>query len=191
MVVVSVLFLGITSLLVFLIFMILLWRVISRFLEIVIAFYKDVVVVEDKLFKLKNKDKQIYIHRWKNTLLLKSSRISLAMHSLLEITMLFSLIYYYFYLFNIISASDILNIIGVTDTRVKFVHFVLYSIPVTGLNVSYGGVSNIYWNAAHIMQLLLSLVLIILSISSYIGLENKLSVRDRELYTRVKQYYLK
>ncbi|MCL9971685.1 hypothetical protein MX569_14120, partial [Anoxybacillus kestanbolensis] len=91
---------GITNLL----FSIIIFRVISRFLEISIAFFKDVVRVDDKIFiRTKNRENTeddqdaIYIHRWKNTFLLKSGRISLAMHSIVEVIILFSLIYYFIY----------------------------------------------------------------------------------------------
>ncbi|MFI8685875.1 hypothetical protein [Rossellomorea sp. NPDC077527] len=187
-IIITLIFIGINNWLVLLMFFVLSFRVFSRFVEIVIAFYKDVVVVEDKLFNTNDGNNPIYIHRWKNTLTLKSGRISLAIHSLLEVLMLFSAVYYYIYIFNILnSEGEILNLVGGEDIGIKYIHFVLYSIPVTGLNVSYGNLPNIIWNTTHIIQLLLSLILIILSLSSYIGMDNKISQRDKDLYLEVKK----
>lgn len=183
---------GITNLL----FSIIIFRVISRFLEISIAFFKDVVRVDDKLFiRKKNRENAeddqdtIYIHRWKNTFLLKSGRISLAIHSIVEVIILFSLIYYFIY--NTVGDHDkIKQMIG-NNNDLNFINFFLLSASVSFLNFSYTSFCNIFWSVAHVSQVILSLVLISLSIASYIGLDSNLLERDLQFFEDLAKEKLK
>jgi hypothetical protein len=176
---------GITDLL----FSIIIFRVISRFLEISIAFFKDVVRVDDKLFIREDDQDTIYIHRWKNTFLLKSGRISLAIHSIVEVIILFSLIYYFIY--NTAGdQKDIKTMIG-NNNDLNFINFFLLSASVSFLNFSYTSFCNIFWSVAHVSQVILSLVLISLSIASYIGLDSNLLERDLQFFEDLAKEKLK
>jgi hypothetical protein len=64
--------------------------------------------------------------------------------------------------------------------------FLLHSISVTTMNYSFNASDTfILWSIAHISQVILSFILIILSIGSYIGLESDLHSRDEDFYLRV------
>jgi hypothetical protein len=189
-------------------FWFILFRIISRFIEIAIAFYKDVVEVNDKIVRSndemhKSQDSKvdiyekvnkeidvgnndIYIHRWKNSILLKSARISLAVHSLFEVIILFSLFYYVSFELNIIEIG-FSNVDNVLPSQ--YWDFLLYSISVTTMNFSFDpvNVSSIL-GTAHVVQVILSMILIVLSISSYLGLEGTLSARNENFYLRTHTY---
>lgn len=155
-------------------------RVISRFYEIAIAFYKDVVRVDDKFF-VNSAGEYKYIHRWKNSLILKSGRISLAIHSLIEVVILYSILYYFLslYLFELNNVSDL---IGNNGQILNYFHFLFVSTAVSAMNYSYTSFPHILWNVTHLSQVFLSLVLIVLSIASYLGLNGELDDRDEKFY---------
>ncbi|MCU4764502.1 hypothetical protein OCF08_21150 [Bacillus cereus] len=72
-------------------FILLLLRLLSRTIEIAKAFYDDVVQVGVRIY---NKDaKKVYLHDWKNSYIRKPLRISLAIHSLLELILMFTCAY--------------------------------------------------------------------------------------------------
>jgi hypothetical protein len=169
-------------------------RIISRFIEISIAFYKDNVLVHDKIFKSNDGTDPIYIHRWKNSLLLKSSRISLAVHSLIEVIILFSLFYYLASNIGIIEIPFSKPVLTMDEESgaitllesnyiTQFKDYLLYTISVTAMNFSFDPTYVVSWlGLAHIAQVILSLVLIVLSIASYIGLDNNLTKREEDFY---------
>jgi hypothetical protein len=172
---------------------IIVFRIFSRFIELSIAFYKDNVPVNDKIFKSEAGIESVYIHRWKNSLLLKSSRISLAVHSLIEVIILFSLFYFLASNVGFIEipfskpAFTVDNDLGITiledNYKPQFTDYLLYTISVTAMNFSFDPTYVVSWlGLAHIVQVILSLVLIVLSIASYIGLENTLSKREESFY---------
>ncbi|MDG0943228.1 hypothetical protein [Bacillus paranthracis] len=72
-------------------FILLLLRLVSRTIEIAKAFYDDVVQVGVRIYNKKNE--KVYLHDWKNTYIRKPLRISLAIHSLLELVLMFTCAY--------------------------------------------------------------------------------------------------
>ncbi|MGH1087095.1 hypothetical protein ACQVUI_23680 [Bacillus paranthracis] len=72
-------------------FILLLLRLVSRTIEIAKALYDDVVQVGVRIYNKKNE--KVYLHDWKNTYIRKPLRISLAIHSLLELVLMFTCAY--------------------------------------------------------------------------------------------------
>ncbi|MGM2723217.1 hypothetical protein ACS2Q2_13690 [Bacillus cereus group sp. Bce009] len=72
-------------------FLIMLYRLFSRSLEVVTAFYKDVVKVNAKIFY--KGYRKIYLHGWRNSYIRKPMRISLAVHTILELLLMFVFTY--------------------------------------------------------------------------------------------------
>jgi hypothetical protein len=221
--------------------LVVIFRIISRFVEISIAFYKDAVEVNDKIFRKSRKTtksttelnyynkilidngivlEDVYIHRWKNSMLLKSGRISLAVHSLIEVILLFSLFYCigtHKELIEIDNMPVVNEVYSVTiytndnetyivdsikmagpdglaslmsnkqknDAIPSYWNFLLYSASVTFMNISFDTkFLSSYLALTHVTQVLLNLVIIVLSIATYIGLDNKLSDRESNFYIR-------
>ncbi|WP_394172390.1 hypothetical protein [Guptibacillus hwajinpoensis] len=185
--IITVLFWGYNGWIIDLGFYILIARVFSRFIEISFAFYKDVVRVDDKVFTESSGERN-YIHRWRNSLILKSGRISLAIHSLIEVVILYSLVYYsisiYFFELN---NDELIKLIGFKSEILTYLNFLFTSIAVTVMNFSYTNFPHIAWSIGHLSQVLLSMILIVLSLASYLGLNNNLSERDNDLYNRVQE----
>ncbi|MCL9971431.1 hypothetical protein MX569_12690, partial [Anoxybacillus kestanbolensis] len=73
----------------------------------------------------------------------------------------------------------------------NFINFLLLSASVSSLNFSYTSFCSIFWSVAHVSQVILSLMLISLSIASYIGLENNLSERDLQFFKDLAKEKLK
>ncbi|HDR7676636.1 TPA: hypothetical protein QCX88_004804 [Bacillus wiedmannii] len=69
----------------------LLLRLISRTWEIARAFYTDVVRVDVRIFN--HNGEKVYLHSWKNSYIRKPLRISLVIHSLLELIVMFTCAY--------------------------------------------------------------------------------------------------
>ncbi|MGE8080053.1 hypothetical protein [Peribacillus loiseleuriae] len=200
-------------------------RLISRGLEISIAFYKDIVKVDSKLFLLVNakrvikKDIKIsildskYINGFKSSLLREGARLSLAVHSLLELFITFALAFYL--LFNILSLLDesyflttpnnqsieieykeekiyiqIINEDEIYITAPNYVETFLFSSSLGLFNISYVTYQNILISILHFYQVLLSAILILLSIARYLNNDKSLSPQDERLYriTALKNY---
>lgn len=189
----------------FLIFLFVAFRVISRSLEILLAFYNDVVNKREKLFymiekeyyvinndsreKLSTKDKdkleegkKYYVYPWKNTLLLSSARTSLALHSLLEITIIFALLYFLLnginsYIPQTTPPEELKENLGV-------IKYFLYSFSVAVTLPEIKPIS--YWTIAQAMQLLDSLVLLIMSVAYYLGKESELMQHEKDIYANIK-----
>lgn len=162
------------------------FRILSRFIEISSAFFRDVVRVDDKIFFTSGFSQTIYIHRWRNSLLLKSGRISLAVHTLIEIIILFSSLYYLLTI-NFINENNCIHDFVVNFSEINFIYLdtLIYSISVTFMNLSYStDFPNIYWTLAHVSQVTLNIVLIIFSVAAYLGLNNDLDEREQHFYTQ-------
>jgi hypothetical protein len=160
-------------------------RILSRFIEITLAFYKDVTRKDDKVFADIYKENQKYVHGWKNSLLLKSSRVSLAIHSLAEIILLYSILYYFIYLEFLPSdiISKLKDTIGAAG-EINAVNFIFFSSTVSSFNFSFFSFESNLWSAAHVSQVLLSMVLIIMALATYLNADNDLLNRDQDLYLK-------
>ncbi|HWO97598.1 MAG TPA: hypothetical protein VNM45_14950 [Bacillus sp. (in: firmicutes)] len=193
------------------------YRILSRTLEIIIAFYNDIVVKRDKIFYKKtdgsiftinndikfafkdrdetmndiNNSEAIYIYPWKNSLLLPSARTSLALHSLLEITIIFGCLYFLLaglnhYITDVKEAvpDDLLK-----KDNTGIVKYFLYSfsIAITLPDIK----PATYWAIPQFLQILSSLILVIMSVAYYLGAEHKIREREKELYQGIKEEYIK
>jgi len=200
-------------------------RLISRGLEISIAFYKDIVKVDSKLFlqvdviKDNTEKNQIrilnskYINGFKSSLLREGARLSLAVHSLLELFITFALAFYL--LFNILSLLDEsyfltnssnpsieielrdekiyikrINEEEISISAPNYVETFLFSSSLGLFNISYVTYQNILISILHFYQVLLSAILILLSIARYLNNDKLLSPQDERLYkiTALKNY---
>lgn len=189
--IITIFFWGYSGWLIDVLFYFLVFRILSRFIEIVVAFYKDVARVDDKLFATNMGTNHRYIHNWKNSLLLKSSRISLAVHSLAEIVILFSLLYYFISLnYLYLDKENLLIDIG-TSGELNTFNFFLLSLSVSAFNFSFSSYNSILWSLAHVVQVILSIVLIILALATYLGSGNDLLKRDKEFYLKITAHRLK
>lgn len=145
-------------------------RIFSRGVEVVIAFYKDVVRVDSKMFYEKNVEDMstvdklnngTYYNGFKFTLLRTQARLSLAIHTLLEFCILFSSIY-------IILSITITDFWG-ADVPASPLIAVLHSFSISLFNVSFDASDNMLQNIFHVLQILISGILILLSISQYLN----------------------
>lgn len=201
-------------------------RLISRGLEIAIAFYKDVVTVDSKLFfkvQTKENDKSKYppylitsiestkyFNGFKSSLLREGTRLSLAVHSLLELFITFALAFYL--LFNVLALLDEsyfllssnnesleieTNFFGpstqkiniVSDTKFSisepsYLEAFLFSSSLGLFNISYVTYQNILISILHFYQLSLSAILILLSVARYLTNDKTLSPQDERLYNQ-------
>lgn len=180
-------------------------RLISRSIEILFAFYNDVVNNREKIFYSKNRsfmtfngdvlsnnfidlprsqrildlaEQRIYIHPWKNTILLSNSRTSLALHSLLELTIIYAV--FYFLLSGLSHYHYLLTPPNELQEKLGVMKFLIYSISnavtlpeIKPLN---------YWAIAQAFQLLPSIVLLIMSLAYYLGKDNDIPPHLKELY---------
>jgi len=189
------------------------YRILSRVLEIIIAFYNDIVSKRDKIFfyrvndKKNNddsifsvvnsdftkgflfKDKEIietyiesknafYIYPWKNSLLLPSARTSLALHSLLELTIIFGCLYFVFSELNISPE----NLVDIGNTGIFKYFLYSFSIAITLPDIT----PSSFWAIPQFFQILSSLILVVMSVAYYLGAEYKVSDRENELYKNFK-----
>lgn len=125
-------------------------RTLSRGIEIVSAFYKDVVVSRmtptlefgEKLSSLK-----------------RGNRISLAVHSYLEMTLIYGIIYFI-----------------QSQSKGSLMDSILYSFSVTALNYSFNIKEfSTFEKMLHISQIFIGITLVVLSIASYLGIKDKMS----------------
>ncbi|MGG3562117.1 hypothetical protein ABES03_10990 [Neobacillus rhizosphaerae] len=161
------------------IYLLIILRTISRGIEVIYAFYKDIANVNDKIFSNKKGNRTYYVHGWKNSLLLKSSRISLAVHTLLEFIFLYSVNYYFLSRF---ISGEYLSHNMVATQYSNFINFLFYSFSVSMFNFSFTSFPSIYWMLAHIFQISLSFILTILSIAGYLGINSNMLERDNKFY---------
>ena len=150
------------------------YRIISRGIEIIIAFYKDVVSVDSKLFYNLEGEKQIdfahinldkmncsYINGFRFTLLRSQARLSLAIHTLIELFILFTILY--------LSFSFIIEDFWGTNMGPSLVTSIFYSLSLGVFNVSFD--PQFVWVKAlfHVLQVVLSCILILLSVAQYLN----------------------
>ncbi|MFJ7976659.1 hypothetical protein ACIQZI_13300 [Peribacillus sp. NPDC096379] len=151
------------------------FRILSRGVEIIIAFYKDVVRVDSKMFynKWNNKemdidqklDNAIYLNGFRFTILRSQGRLSLAIHTLLEMFILFAAIY-------IALSINITDFWG-KDVTPNLLTPILHSLSIGVFNVSFDPKFNLIQSIFHVAQILLSCVLILLSVSQYLNGETE------------------
>ncbi|HDX9599141.1 hypothetical protein ACQVRF_21450 [Bacillus paranthracis] len=175
------------------VYSLLLYRLFSRSLEIALAFYKDVVRVDRMIFESnkeydsadeKKIDEVIYLHGWKNSYIRKPMRISLAVHSFLEILIMFTMVYLLTFVISFNCSQIPSNIANYVSG--KYIHeFFLYATSISFFNISYVNYSYWYWNLLHVWQVTMSMVLIILSIAAYIGFEDDVFERERDFFAEV------
>lgn len=157
-------------------------RIISRATEVVIAFYGDVVRIDSIIF-MNIESKQLdYINNWKNSYILKPTRISLAVHTLIELVFLFTITYYLFYT---LYFNDFSTLITYQEPA-NLLNFFLFTASLSVLNFSFTKYPSDYLSILHVLQLLLSIVLIILSLARYIGLSDELTQREKAFYLSIE-----
>lgn len=159
-------------------FSLLVYRLFSRGIEIALSFYQDVVNKRAKIIYRKGKAYK-YVLNFKSSLIRSRGRLSLAIHSLIELTFLYSSLYF---------INSIL-----TDTFEKVVltpfNSLLFSASLGVFNFSFNYADSYLLfpqSILHISQILLSVVLILLSIAQYVGANDDLSKIDEELYLKVE-----
>lgn len=198
---------------IFFIIVFLVYRILSRVIEIVLAFYNDIVTKSDKFFYkasnnvwftrhsdlsclVKDKEKifykeKVYIHDWKNSLLLPSSRTSLALHSLMEIILIFGTLFIFM---DLSKTFQLANPLLLKESEVeqdyveqlRAIKYYIYSAS-NGITLPEIKPTN-YWAIAQIVQLTTSLILIIMSFSFYLGKDKNLLESEYQLY---KEYHRK
>ncbi len=193
----------------------LIFRLISRGIEISIAFYSDVVQVQSQVFKkskgkvnsgevIHQNDKYdinnhicrrnndvicnffeeelteniVYIDKFKSSILRSEARISLAMHTLVELFYLYSAIYIYcdwaFILDNNIEVMSPLNAL-------------LISMSLGVFNISYSmDYNNLIMGVIHVSQVFLSVILILLSLAQYLSKSD--NINENEYENRLYSY---
>jgi len=144
---------------VFLVF--LLFHIFSRIIEVVSAFYKDVVQSKMK------KDGKSFGYKSSN--LKRGNRISLALHSYLEFILLFTCVYYLL--------DNHLN--NEFSNLNSFIDYLLYSMSVSAYNFSLDLKATTLGKVVHIAQVFTSMTLVVLSIASYLGLEDEMSEYEK------------
>ncbi|MEC0305048.1 hypothetical protein [Terribacillus saccharophilus] len=135
-------------------FAFLLLHTLSRGIEIVYAFYKDVVSsrmnseleIDEKLSNLK-----------------RGNRISLAVHSYLEMALIFGIIYF------IQPATSKLSEGG------SLLDSILYSFSVMAFNFSFDKSFITLGGVLHVTQVFIGITLVVLSIANYLGMKDTMS----------------
>ncbi|MEK4739054.1 hypothetical protein MHH66_22595 [Bacillus sp. FSL H8-0492] len=175
------------------------YRLVSRSLEIGKAFYADAVRVDSKIFFLNRYQKKeaendegtyiqykekVYLHKWKNSYIRKPMRISLAVHSLFELTLMFAMMYILTFLIFDVNSLDHSKVGEYIKGDWSY-EFLLYSISLSFFNISFVNYDLWIWNILHVWQVAMSMVLIILSIAAYLGESDDVSERESDFYAAV------
>lgn len=188
--------------------LLLLLRLFSRTVEIAKAFYDDVVQVGARIFS--GGSEKVYLHAWKNSYIRKPLRISLAIHSLFELMLMFVCAYMLTVAvfgnqvgFEDKNANNRLvetvevnsNVININMSKEsasskvkdyiiegKVYEFFLYATSICFFNISYVNYGFIVWNILHVWQVAMSMILIILCIAAYLG-------NDDDMYTRESKFF--
>lgn len=177
----------------FLTFLIL--RLISRGAEVMVAFYKDVVRTNEKLFFKTEKAHSSrivetkLIQDYKNSILLPKARISLAVHSLVEFNVLFATSYFLFY--KIMSSISKEYFETMPNIEMPYIETLFYSSTLGVFNISYTASSNILLNGLHFWQIMISCVLILIAVAQYMGLNRSLNNEEQLFYKHIQLYSLK
>ncbi|WP_068985413.1 hypothetical protein [Lysinibacillus xylanilyticus] len=158
------------------VYVILTIRIISRGIEVSYAFYKDVVAIDSKLFHyINDPEAKIYEQSFKSSIIRNKTRLSLVIHSLIELVILFGTIYYITpMLFNDECAVSFASILDA----------ILFSASLGLFNYSFNTEYGIVFSVLHLWQVINSAVLILLSISLYLGKEDSID-DEKELYENV------
>ncbi|WP_045520650.1 hypothetical protein [Neobacillus niacini] len=155
------------------IFVLIVLRIISRGVEIAIAFYNDVVKVNSKSFVDTKHNTIKYINGYQSSLIRQNGRLSLAIHSLIELFLLFGISYFLlFYFLDFGSKIQNPTLLG----------SILFSTNLGLFNFSFGNYTIIYLSLLHTSQVVLSGILILLSIAQYIGADRELNHNDSIFY---------
>jgi hypothetical protein len=148
-----------------LIFTVIIFRVLSRIIEIIIAFYQDVVRAK--------MDKDSLEIGYRSSNLKRGHRISLAFHSYVEIVILYSLIY--------LLSKDLGYFYTVSSNDMKsYLDFFLYSMSVSAFNFSFTMDFTTFQKLIHISQVFSNITLVVLSIASYIGMKDNMSPIEKK-----------
>jgi len=185
------------------------FRLISRCFEVSYAFYKD--VVRNKVIYLYNysRDKgnrDKFISNWRNSAIRKPERISLAIHSYIEILLLFAAFYFFILgstynnpcelsnfksqTVNEVCLQEPLKIEEIVEEQINLIEMLLYSSSVTFFNVSfdYTDSTPFAWKIAHVSQVLVSIILIVLCLASYISFKDDMDEEEIKDYLLIKYY---
>ncbi|HFJ9403527.1 TPA: hypothetical protein ACGW3F_002549 [Bacillus paranthracis] len=144
----------------FIIYIFIFLRLLSRCFEICISYYQDIIAKKSL----------------KNTLLTGTDRISLAIKSILEIIVTVATLS----MIEILYSTDLLNILREQHDFAQLLKLIIFSfsnsIATSLFNISFPGVTHnvtlltLSHQLIHIMQVITSLTLITLSIANYINL---------------------
>ncbi|MGG4301418.1 hypothetical protein ABEW59_01005 [Bacillus wiedmannii] len=144
----------------FIIYIFIFLRLLSRCFEICISFYQDIIAKKSL----------------KNTLLTGTDRISLAIKSILEIIFTVATLS----IIEVLYSTDLLNILREQHDFAQLLKLIIFSfsnsIATSLFNISFPGVTHnvtlltLSHQLIHIMQVITSLTLITLSIANYINL---------------------
>lgn len=137
----------------------LIFHIISRMIEVVIAFYNDVV-------KSKMNPSDLSIG-YKSSNLKRGNRISLALHSYVEFILLFACVYQ-------LTGSNINNVLSGNNMS-SFLDYLLYSMSVSAYNFSLDINTTTFGKLVHVSQVFTSMTLIVLSVATYIGMKDEMS----------------
>lgn len=68
----------------------------------------------------------------------------------------------------------------------NFYNYFLYGVSMSFFNFSYTNYNLWIWNLLHVWQVIVSIVLIILFVASYLGLEDNMVKRDEEFFKQLE-----
>lgn len=171
------------------------FHIISRVYEVISSFYKDTVYTKVKYFfrtELNNQNdnkcsvckreyySKFYVH-WKGTSLRKPERITLAVWSYVEMVIWFAILYNLIANFIDSSGSFIL-------TAGNLFNSLLYSCSVMFFNFSYEPKFVLYVRIAHVIQVLTSIVLVVLSLATYLGDKDDMDEEEINDFLHTRYY---
>lgn len=187
-------------------------RIFSRVFEVIYAFFKDAISKKVKFFYNNMPDiklKSTFNDNWRDSSIRRPERISLAIHSYIEIMLLFSIFYYFMIGLTLVQpcqlhqfktleikteeCSENRNIEKVNIDQVKndgLIEVILYSSSVTFFNVSYDYTDStpLPWKVAHVIQVVVSIVLIVLSLASYINFPDNMDEDEIREFILIKYW---
>lgn len=210
----------------YIVFYLVVFRFFSRSVEIILSFYKDVAQKSSKIIykEISNGDKYKYEEKFlengneevqflkvhfindiKTSLLMSSGRLSLAIHTLIEIIILCSGIYFVLeYNDNSLNEDNKIVVLDIQKSdsfeakiegTIKFeveemteitpFNSLLFSASLGVFNYSFDPSKNIFWKLIHVTQVFVSVVLILLSIAQYLGDNKKLDEYEERFYRSV------
>jgi len=116
---------------------------------------------------------------YKSSTLKRGHRISLAFHSYVEIVIMYSLIY--------ILSNDLGYFYTIKSSDMKsYLDFVLYSLSVSAFNISFTMDFSTFQKLIHVSQVFSNITLVVLSIASYIGMNDKMTEAEKAKWKRDK-----